>query len=141
MTPTPKRPNHPRPDDAALLRYVSRESPLAESRAISEWLEADPDLAASVAELRAAWSSRQQAPDAWFDASAVWERLAAETQPTKPPRRHSSPNVIPLAVRQRSRVAPLAIAASLVIAAAVGGMFWRRSAARPPVEPTVTYRE
>lgn len=76
MTP---RPRSPRPDDAALLRFISGESPLAESQAIEEWLAAAPDRAASLYELRAAWSTPDRR-DAHFEKAKVWHRIATQTR-------------------------------------------------------------
>lgn len=112
-----------RPSDAALLRYVSGESSLAESQAIEQWLATDPDLAASVAELQRAWSTvPPSAPH--FDKAAVWHRIAGETRPNR------------LAPQRRWRL-PAAIAAALMLAAGLTLYQSRRPAPAPPI----TYRE
>jgi transmembrane sensor len=126
MTPKPRAPQSPRPDDAAILRYVSGESTLAESEAIREWLEANADLAASVDELRAAWSA-PASPEVKWDKGAMWHRIAAETRPS---RRQN----------EGSRLTMYAIAASitLLIGAASTVVYLR---ARAPVAEQVTWRD
>jgi transmembrane sensor len=72
MTPIRRLISDPRPD--ALLRYVSGASPLAEAESIRIWAAGSPDRAASIEELRAAWS-QNAAPPQW-DKGEVWNRLA-----------------------------------------------------------------
>jgi ferric-dicitrate binding protein FerR (iron transport regulator) len=96
----------PRPDDAAILRYVSGESSLAESQQIEDYLAADPDLAASIAELRAAWSSPPPSTPSWQKAD-VWHRISAEIRPSR------------LAKPTRRWQWPVAIAATLVLATGI----------------------
>lgn len=133
MTPTPF-PLHRRPNDAALLRFVSGESSLAESENIREWLAADPALAASVEELRAAWSSDAAVEPQW-DKGGVWKRIAAEVRPVRPPAR-----VPRFAVAPRRQWASLAIAATLTLVVGGGAaVLWQRSPAS--VAESVTMRE
>src|SRR5687767_6478710 len=81
---TPIRPTQPDfPDSAALLRYVSGQSPLAEAESIRAWLAADPARQASIDELHAAWSTPAAAP-AWNGAD-VWAKLSTElSRPAAP---------------------------------------------------------
>jgi transmembrane sensor len=133
MTRRPFLPQH-RPDDAALLRFISGESPLAESENIREWLAADPALAESVEELRAAWSSAEAAEPQW-DKAGVWNRIAAETRSVRPPA-----HVPRFAVRPRRQWASLPIAATLTLMIGGGAaVLWQRSPAS--VAETVTMRE
>src|SRR4051812_37578451 len=74
---TRKRSPTTAPDSAALLRYVSGESPLAEADRIRRWAAADLDRDASIAELRDAWE-RGTAPAATWDGTALWGRIEAE---------------------------------------------------------------
>jgi ferric-dicitrate binding protein FerR (iron transport regulator) len=64
------------PDAAALLRYVSGESPLAEADWIRRWATADPDREASIAELRSAWERGARRQAEW-DGTALWSRIEA----------------------------------------------------------------
>jgi len=72
MTPIRRLISDPRPD--ALLRYVSGTSPLAEAESIRIWAAGDPDRAASIEELRAAWNQNAIPPQ--WDKGEVWDRLA-----------------------------------------------------------------
>ncbi len=75
---TPIRPTQPTfPDSAALLRFVSGQSPLAEAEAIRAWLAADFNRQASVEELQAAWCASNVAVPAW-DKDGVWAKLSNE---------------------------------------------------------------
>jgi transmembrane sensor len=65
------------PDTAALLRYVSGESTLAEADWIRRWAAANPDREASIAELRDAWD-RSTLPAVAWNASALWHRIESE---------------------------------------------------------------
>src|SRR3569623_3225493 len=65
------------PDTAALLRYVSGDSPLAEADWIRRWVAANPDREASIAELREAWE-RGAMPTAKWDGAALWSRIESE---------------------------------------------------------------
>jgi transmembrane sensor len=65
------------PDAAALLRYVSGESPLAEADWIRRWTASNPDREASIAELRDAWK-RGTLPVAKWDGTALWHRIESE---------------------------------------------------------------
>jgi transmembrane sensor len=132
MTPRPFLP-YRRPDDAALLRFVSGESSLAESESIREWLAADPALAASVEELRAAWSSSAISEPHW-DKAGVWNRIAAETRSVRRPA-----HVQHHGVRLRWQWGSVAIAASLTLLIGTATMLWQRST--PSVASTVTMRE
>jgi transmembrane sensor len=62
------------PDAAALLRYVSGESPLAEADWIRRWVAAEPNREASIAELRDAWE-RGAAPIAEWNGAPLWSRI------------------------------------------------------------------
>ncbi len=117
-----------------MLRYVSGESPLAEAQAICEWLDADRDFAASVAELQAAWNQPATPTETW-DKAGVWNRISEQMRSP----RQSGP-----VVRQRRVVStrkwqwPVGIAAAAVLMLTLV-----RFGARPDrnsVEP-VTYRE
>jgi transmembrane sensor len=133
MTPKQLPPNR-RPDDAALLRFISGESPLAESESIREWIAADPALAASVEELRAAWATSAADVPTW-DKDGVWNRIAAETRSVRAPAKVPS-----FAVRPRRQWMPLAIAAVLTLVIGGGAaVVWQRSAAS--VADAVTMRE
>jgi transmembrane sensor len=70
------------PDTAALLRYVSGESPLAEADWIRRWVAANPDREASIAELRDAWD-RGAMPLAEWDGAALWKRIESDMAPEK----------------------------------------------------------
>jgi transmembrane sensor len=72
MTPIRRLISDPRPD--ALLRYVSGASPLAEAESIRIWAAGNPDRAASIEELRAAWNQNTIPPQ--WDKGEVWGRLA-----------------------------------------------------------------
>jgi transmembrane sensor len=75
---TPNRPTQPGfPDAAALLRFVSGQSALAEAEVIRSWIAADPGRQSSIEELRAAWESTPAAVPAW-DRDGVWARLRSE---------------------------------------------------------------
>lgn len=89
---TRKRTPAPPPDTAALLRYISGESPLAEADWIRRWVAADPHRAASIAELRDAWE-RESPPVPEWDGTALWHRIESdmgrersESSATEPPR-------------------------------------------------------
>src|SRR2546423_1612708 len=72
------------PDSAAFLRYVSGESPLAESEAIRAWAGENPDRLATLEELRAAWSLPAETPE--WNKSGIWDRLSAKLAKPQTPR-------------------------------------------------------
>jgi len=65
------------PESAAVLRYLSGESPLPEAERIRAWLALDPQRSASIDELRAAWNTPAAVPPSW-DRAAVWASIANE---------------------------------------------------------------
>lgn len=65
------------PDSAAILRYVSGESPLPEAEAIRAWLAGDPSRQASIEEVRRAWTVPAPQVPAW-DRDGVWSTIANE---------------------------------------------------------------
>jgi transmembrane sensor len=74
---TPNRRTMPeQPDIAAILRYVSGQSPLPESEVIRSWLALNPRRQATIEELRSAWLSQTQVPT--WDKIGVWNRLTTE---------------------------------------------------------------
>jgi ferric-dicitrate binding protein FerR (iron transport regulator) len=76
------------PDAAALLRYVSGESPIAEADWIRRWAAADQNREASLAELREAWE-RGTGPVAEWDGTALWSRIESQMS------RDTSPSSLP----------------------------------------------
>jgi transmembrane sensor len=128
MTPIRRLISDPRPD--ALLRYVSGTSPLAEAESIRIWAAGDPDRAASIEELRAAWNQNAIPPQ--WDKGEVWDRLArhipgAETTAQKTTDQAvvlRRPPLTRYPARSRWSSSYLAIAA-VVIALASGGVYVR----------------
>jgi transmembrane sensor len=137
---TPIRPPQPDfPDSAALLRYVSGQSPLAEAEAVRAWIGADPARQASIDELRAAWSTPAAVP--MWDGAGVWAKLSTElAQPTQPehagrPPRQSAPTFarrIAPASAAWTRVA--ARAAAIVAVVGAGALMVARPWSAEPVE-------
>jgi transmembrane sensor len=74
---TRKRSTTTPPDAAALLRYVSGESPLAEADWIRRWAAADKDREASIAELHDAWQRGTLPVEEW-NSAPLWSRIESE---------------------------------------------------------------
>jgi len=128
MTPIRRLISDPRPD--ALLRYVSGASPLAEAESIRIWAAGDPDRAASIEELRAAWNQSVTPPQ--WDKGEVWDRLARHIPGAETPAQKATDQAVVLRrppltrypARSRWSSSYLAIAAAVMVLAG-GGVYVR----------------
>jgi transmembrane sensor len=135
------------PDSAALLRYLSGESPLAEADWFRRWIAADEHRAASIAELREAWE-RGSSPAAEWDGASLWSRIeagmSAEDGAPSIDQRPRISEKFSFAPHRDSgnssilRRVTYAIAAAVVLAVVSTGIVHSpNSVSRPPVTPVM----
>lgn len=135
------------PDTAALLRYLSGESPLAEADWIRRWIAADVHRAASIAELREAWE-RGTSHGAEWDGAPLWSRIEAgmgaeNSAPSIQERPRASEKFAFAPHRDRGNSSILrrvtyASAAAVVLAAiGIGIVHSPNSGSRAPVTPVM----
>ena len=117
---TPYRQPFSEPDVAALLRYVSGQSPLAEADAIRVWIAADPAREATIDELRKAWNV--EPTSAAWDKQGVWARLSTELSTDEPAPSHvQRPRIFPATLSNTRTSAWRTFAKAAVVLIAIGG--------------------
>ena len=134
----------PTPDPTFLARYLSGECTLNERLAIEARIASDSAFAAELERLRAAWT--RGVAEERYDASALWERVAADTVNAAP---RAQPSDRPRLVGTRRKYVGESsrwlwqIAAVLIVSAgAVGTWIWSGEAAKvavPALRPPREY--
>lgn len=145
-------PLHHAVDDAALLRFISDESPAEERAAIERWMAADPAHAREVARLTRAWALASAQSEMAPAPASLWRSIASgmaegvaasDTEGTARARRTSKPALVlmPAPARPRWLSLPVQAAAAAVLVAGAA-LLLREATPRPEVDaavPTRTY--